>query len=32
MAMVHDVIAELATHPSGCGCGCSWVHKADPSE
>lgn len=32
MAMVHDVLADLATHPPGCDCGCSWVHKADPAK
>ncbi len=30
MDLVGEVMAELATHRPGCGCGCSWVHKADP--
>jgi hypothetical protein len=30
MPLVKRVLAELASHPSGCGCGCFWVHKADP--
>ncbi|HME48858.1 hypothetical protein [Mycobacterium sp.] len=30
MDLVCRVLSDLATHPAGSGCGCSWVHKADP--
>jgi hypothetical protein len=30
MDLGRRVMAELTTHPKGCGCGCPWARKADP--